>query len=158
LSKAEELVHEETEAVEENVEVEVNAGLEVAIELYRKIKEGKEPSEELLKKIEKEIEIIRNRETITKDSFHEPIEVKGKGKVLMGPPTLTRFEKARITGARTLQLSQGAPPFIQIPKTATTSLDIAMEELDKKVIPITIRRVYPNGDFQNIPIGDFISE
>ena len=73
----------------------------------------------------------------------------------MGPPTLTRFEKARIMGARALQLSLGAPPFIDIPKNATTSLQIAMEELDHRVIPITIRRVQPNGDFQNIPLFNF---
>jgi DNA-directed RNA polymerase I, II, and III subunit RPABC2 len=58
-------------------------------------------------------------------------------------------------GARALQLSLGAPPFIPIPKTARISLDIAMEELEQRVIPITIRRVLPNGDFQNIPIDYF---
>jgi len=73
----------------------------------------------------------------------------------MGPPTLTRFEKARIMGARALQLSLGAPPFIDIPQSATTSLEIAMEELEDRVIPITIRRVNPNGDFQNIPLFNF---
>jgi DNA-directed RNA polymerase I, II, and III subunit RPABC2 len=30
-----------------------------------------------------------------------------------------------------------------------------MEELEQRVIPITIRRVLPNGDFQNIPIEYF---
>ncbi|MDO8640565.1 MAG: DNA-directed RNA polymerase subunit K, partial [Nitrosarchaeum sp.] len=35
------------------------------------------------------------------------------------------------------------------------SLDIAMEELEQRVIPITIRRVLPNGDYQNIPIDYF---
>ena len=33
-----------------------------------------------------------------------------------------------------------------------------MEELEKKVIPITIRRVLPNGDYQNIPIDYFYKE
>ena len=42
-------------------------------------------------------------------------------------------------GARALQLSLGAPPFIPIPKTARISLDISMEELNQRVIPITIR-------------------
>jgi len=74
---------------------------------------------------------------------------------MIGPPTLTRFEKARIMGARALQLSLGAPPFIEIPKTATTSLDIALEELEQRAIPIIIRRKLPNGDFQNIPIDYF---
>ena len=68
---------------------------------------------------------------------------------------LTRFEKARIMGARALQLSLGAPPFIAIPKTARTSLDIAMEELDRRVIPIVIKRKLPNGDYQNLPIDYF---
>ena len=58
-------------------------------------------------------------------------------------------------GARALQLSLGAPTFIAIPETAMTSLDIAMEELDKKAIPITIKRALPNGDYQNIPIDYF---
>ena len=86
---------------------------------------------------------------------HEAIELSADGKILMGPPTLTRFEKARIMGARALQLSLGAPPFIDIPVSAATSLDISMKELEERVIPITIRRVLPNGDYQNIPLFDF---
>ena len=58
-------------------------------------------------------------------------------------------------GARSLQLSLGAPPFIDIPESAVTSLDISMKELEERVIPITIRRVLPNGDYQNIPLFDF---
>jgi len=68
---------------------------------------------------------------------------------------LTRFEKARIMGARALQLSLGAPPFISISKNTSTSLEIAMEELNERLIPIVIRRVLPNGDYQNIPINHF---
>ncbi|MDC8453660.1 MAG: DNA-directed RNA polymerase subunit K, partial [Candidatus Nitrosotalea sp.] len=97
------------------------------------------------------------REIIDIDPIHEPIEYEmtGKGKIVIGPPTLTRFEKARILGARALQLSLGAPPFIPVPKDVATSLDLAYAELEKRVIPITIRRVLPNGDFQNIPIDLF---
>ena len=83
------------------------------------------------------------------------MELTSDGKILMGPPTLTRFEKARIMGARALQISLGAPPFIDIPLSAATSLDISMKELEERVIPITIRRVLPNGDYQNIPLFDF---
>ncbi len=130
-----------------------------AINAYRKIKEGKKEiteKEQIL--LDKECKAIEQREIIEVDSVHEPVEIElaGKGKIQIGPPTLTRFEKARIMGARALQLSLGAPPFIEIPKTARTSLDISMEELDKRVIPIIIRRVLPNGDFQNIPIDYFI--
>ncbi len=106
--------------------------------------------------IDKECEVIKNREIIERDPIHEPIEIiNKKGPVSTGPPTLTRFEKARIMGARALQLSFGAPCFIEIPKNATTSLEIAMEELNKRVIPIIIKRTLPNGDFQNIPLEQF---
>tara|TARA_B000000460_G_scaffold123765_1_gene87157 strand:- start:329 stop:772 length:444 start_codon:yes stop_codon:yes gene_type:complete len=106
--------------------------------------------------IDKECELIQNREIIERDPIHEPIEIiNKKGPVSTGPPTLTRFEKARIMGARALQLSFGAPSFIEIPKNATTSLEIAMEELNKRVIPIIIKRTLPNGDFQNIALEQF---
>ena len=132
--------------------------VEDAITLYRKVREGKnkELTEKEIADIDKECEIIRNRQVITKDLQHKPVEITNKdGLVVTGPPTLTRFEKARIMGARALQLSLGAPVFIEIPKNATTSLEIAMEELKQRVIPIVIKRTLPNGDYQNIPIDQF---
>ena len=75
--------------------------------------------------------------------------------VITGPPTLTRFEKARIMGARALQLSLGAPVFITIPKNIVSSLEIAMEELNQRLLPIVIKRSLPNGDYQNISIDKF---
>jgi len=144
----------------EDVEVETNAGLNKALETYRKLIEKKGDVEPLTEKdqqdLEKKLKEIEEREIIDVVQEHEPVEIPcEKEKITIGPPTLTRFEKARIMGARALQLSLGAPPFIPIPKTARISLDIAMEELDQRVIPITIRRVLPNGDYQNIPIDYF---
>ena len=136
----------------------LDSSVEDAITLYRKVREGnnKELTEKEIANIDKECEIIRNRKVITKDLPHKPVEITNKdGLVVTGPPTLTRFEKARIMGARALQLSLGAPIFIEIPKNATTSLEIAMEELKQRVIPIVIKRTLPNGDYQNIPIDQF---
>jgi len=136
----------------------IDNSVEDAITLYRKVREGKniELTEKEIANIEKECEIIRNRKVITKDVEHKPVEIINKdGLVVTGPPTLTRFEKARIMGARALQLSLGAPIFIEIPENATTSLEIAMEELKQRVIPIVIKRTLPNGDYQNIPIDQF---
>ncbi len=136
--------------------VESDAGLVKALDTYRKLIEAKELTEEQQADLEKKIKEIEGRDIIEADAPHEPKEIPAeKGKITIGPPTLTRFEKARIMGARALQLSLGAPPFIAIPQTASTSLDIAMEELEKRVIPIIIRRVLPNGDYQNIPIDFF---
>jgi DNA-directed RNA polymerase I, II, and III subunit RPABC2 len=144
----------------EDGEVISNAGLNKALDTYRKLIEKRGDSEPLTEKeqqdLEKKIKEIEEREIIDVVEEHEPVEIPcEKGKITIGPPTLTRFEKARIMGARALQLSLGAPPFIPIPKTARISLDISMEELNQRVIPITIRRVLPNGDYQNIPIDYF---
>ncbi len=145
----------EVNSTDESEEIE-NAGLTKALNAYRKLIEAKELTDVEQEALEKKIKEIRDREVIEEDSPHEPEEIPvEKGKITIGPPTLTRFEKARIMGARALQLSLGAPPFIVIPQTANISLDIAMEELDKRVIPIVIRRVLPNGDHQNIPIDYF---
>lgn len=50
----------------------------------------------------------------------------------------TRFEKARIIGARALQLAYGAPPLIKVPADMVNPLDLAELEFEKSVIPITI--------------------
>ena len=149
---------DQSNSIEENDTQSVDGSAEKAIELFRKVREGGrvDISEKEMAEIDKECEIIRNREVITKDLEHEPTEITGKnGQIVTGPPTLTRFERARIMGARALQLSLGAPVFIEIPKNATSSLEIAMEELKQRVIPIVIKRTLPNGDYQHIPIDQF---
>ena len=53
----------------------------------------------------------------------------------------TRFEKARIIGARALQISMGAPSTLaKIPKEVIDPVEIAMLEFDEGAIPITVRR------------------
>ena len=135
---------------------EIDNGLSKAIETYKKIYEEEGMPENEQKKIDGMCEIIRNRDIITQSADHKPVEIKNTtNTITTGPPTLTRFEKARIMGSRALQLSLGAPPFIDFSKNISTSLEIAMEELRQKVIPIVIRRTLPNGDYQNIPIEQF---
>ena len=149
---------DQSNSIEENDTQSVDNSAEKAIELFRKVREGGrvDLTEKEIAEIDKECEIIRNREIITKDLEHEPTEITGKnGQIVTGPPTLTRFERARIMGARALQLSLGAPVFIEIPKNATSSLEIAMEELKQRVIPIVIKRTLPNGDYQHIAIDQF---
>ena len=139
-------------------DAEKDTSTENAITAYRKVREDNisELTEKVIAKIDEECKVIENRETITQDSPHEPTEIiSEKGLVIMGPPTLTRFEKARIMGARALQLSLGAPVFITIPKNTVSSLEIAMEELNQRLLPIVIKRSLPNGDYQNIPIDKF---
>jgi len=135
---------------------EIDTSLETAIETYKKIYGYDEKEEKEQKQIDQQIEIIRKREIITLSEKHEVVEIQNAvNTISSGRLTLTRFEKARIMGSRALQLSLGAPPFIDFSKNTTTSLEIAMEELKQRVIPIVIRRTLPNGDYQNIAIEQF---
>jgi DNA-directed RNA polymerase I, II, and III subunit RPABC2 len=71
---------------------------------------------------------------------------------LVGPPKITRFEKARIVGARALQISMGAPILVEANETYSNPIDIALQELEGGILPITIRRTLPDGTFQDIPL------
>ena len=60
----------------------------------------------------------------------------------------TKYEKARIIGARALQLSMGAPIMIKLTeedliKLRYNTLEIARIEFDKDLVPITVHRVLP---------------
>jgi len=70
----------------------------------------------------------------------------------MAPPTetqnFTKYEKARILGARALQLAMNAPLLLKISeedlqKINYDVLKIAEVELDSGVLPISIRKPFP---------------
>ncbi len=80
-------------------------------------------------------------------------------KVEVGPPKLTRFEKARIVGARSLQISMGAPILLALDENLSAGgtglnspIEIAMKELEEGILPMTVRRTLPDGTFQDIPL------
>lgn len=70
----------------------------------------------------------------------------------IGPPKLTRFERARVVGARALQVSMGAPVLLDLTDPTLSPIDIALMELEEGVLPISIRRALPDGTSQNIPL------
>ncbi|RLE82467.1 MAG: DNA-directed RNA polymerase subunit K [Thermoprotei archaeon] len=72
--------------------------------------------------------------------------------VRIGPLKLTRYEKARIIGARALQISLGAPVLIKLPPHVKDPIEIALLELKAKVLPIIVRRRLPNNTYQDIPL------
>ncbi len=75
-----------------------------------------------------------------------------KNEVAIGPTKLTRFERARIVGARALQIAMGAPILVESPKTRAGPIDIALSELETRILPLTIRRTLPDGTYQDIPL------
>ena len=52
----------------------------------------------------------------------------------------TRFERARIIGARALQVSMGAPVLIDVPEGMNDPIEIAVLEFKERVVPMTVIR------------------
>jgi DNA-directed RNA polymerase I, II, and III subunit RPABC2 len=85
-------------------------------------------------------------------------ETKEENEVSIGPAKLTRFERARIVGARALQIAMGAPIIIEVPEARAGRIDIALLELDTGILPLTIRRTLPNETYQDIPLKWLLQE
>ncbi len=52
----------------------------------------------------------------------------------------TRFEKARMIGARALQITMGAPVLLKLSKEIIDPVKIAELEFEKGVLPISVLR------------------
>lgn len=74
--------------------------------------------------------------------------------VMIGPPKLTRFERARIAGARALQVSLGAPILVELPAKMSDPIDIALVEIKAGILPMTIRRTLPDGSHKDIALAE----
>ena len=66
----------------------------------------------------------------------------------MNPDIFKKYEKARIIGARALQLSIGAPLLLDLKEETLEEIKfnpiaIARMEFDKGILPITIKRPLP---------------
>ena len=53
---------------------------------------------------------------------------------------LTKYEVARLIGARALQLSMGAPPLLKVTSSRTSFIQVAEMENDKGVLPLAVAR------------------
>lgn len=74
--------------------------------------------------------------------------------ITIGPPMLTKYERAKLIGARALQIYHGAPPLVDPSRVG--SLDpviIARYEVDSGILPVTIYRYQKgSGRGQAIPL------
>ena len=110
-------------------------------------------SRELRKKYREVKEYLKNIPKYRKN-LDEETEVKIDSPI--GSIFLTRYEKARIVGARALQISFGAPILIEKPKNMIDPIKIAQLELKSKILPLTLRREYPSGEYADIPINKLL--
>ena len=124
--------HLETEQISKDIDMGTN------LQIDQPIRKSNRPEDEVVTYNEVEFELK---------------EISSENTVLIGPSRLTRFERARISGARSLQLSLGAPSLIRVPNDVRDSITLAVAELDLKALPISIRRILPNGLYQDISIN-----
>lgn len=73
-------------------------------------------------------------------------------------PILTKYERARILGIRAIQISTNAPLFVPITDGDIDPLRIAMRELKARRLPFTIRRVHPDGTYEDWELRELAIE
>jgi DNA-directed RNA polymerase subunit K/omega len=98
-----------------------------------------------------EIEAVSKAEARTKlvTGYEEDNVAQG---IPIGPKWLTKFERARIVGARALQVSMGAPSLIDRKGAPKGRFAFAEAELKQGVLPMTVRRTLPSGESYDIPL------
>jgi DNA-directed RNA polymerase I, II, and III subunit RPABC2 len=69
---------------------------------------------------------------------------------------LTKYEKARIIGARALQISKNAPVMVDIEPGEWDPIKIAEKELIERKIPFIIRRYLPDGSYEDWRVEELI--
>jgi len=57
---------------------------------------------------------------------------------------LTQYEKARVIGARALQLAMDAPPLIKVPQGLLSAVTLSFLEYEKSAIPLRVVRTNEN--------------
>ncbi|ABL87680.1 DNA-directed RNA polymerase, subunit K [Pyrobaculum islandicum DSM 4184] len=96
---------------------------------------------ELLERINKLVELLER--ALVKRDFY--------------PPRLTKYEIARIIGARALQLAMGAQPKIDIRELGTTDpVLIALEEFRRGLLDFIIVREFPDGKAIKIRLRELL--
>ena len=69
-------------------------------------------------------------------------------------PFLTKYERARIIGARAEQLDAGGEAYIPLDETIVNGKTIAWMEFEAKKIPFIISRPFPNGNTEYWHVSD----
>eukprot|EP00928_Gymnodinium_smaydae_P046991 TRINITY_DN31334_c0_g1_i1.p2 TRINITY_DN31334_c0_g1~~TRINITY_DN31334_c0_g1_i1.p2 ORF type:complete len:121 (+),score=34.01 TRINITY_DN31334_c0_g1_i1:98-460(+) len=89
----------------------------------------------------------------------EGVEPEKAPRAAEGPrkttPYLTKYERARVLGARALQISMNAPVCIEL-EGETDPLLIAEKELQQRVVPFVIRRYLPDHTYEDWKVSELL--
>ncbi|KAJ1996674.1 DNA-directed RNA polymerases I, II, and III subunit RPABC2 [Coemansia thaxteri] len=72
-------------------------------------------------------------------------------------PYMTKYERARILGARALQISMNAPVMVELDGESDPYV-IALKELRAKKIPFVIRRYLPDASYEDWRVTELIAD
>ncbi|KAJ2901142.1 DNA-directed RNA polymerases I, II, and III subunit RPABC2 [Coemansia aciculifera] len=72
-------------------------------------------------------------------------------------PYMTKYERARILGARALQISMNAPVMVELDGDSDP-YEIALKELRAKKIPFVIRRYLPDASYEDWRVTELIAD
>ncbi|ORX71503.1 RNA polymerase Rpb6 [Linderina pennispora] len=72
-------------------------------------------------------------------------------------PYMTKYERARILGARALQISMNAPIMVEL-DGESDPYEIALKELREKKIPFVIRRYLPDMSYEDWRVQELIAD
>lgn len=93
------------------------------------------------------------------DDIHKVASAADAGKEGRSLPLMTKYEFDEVIGLRTMHLSKGAPPLVDLPANfkITTNLqlrEIALQELERNRLPYIIKRPMPHGKTEYIRVED----
>ncbi len=63
--------------------------------------------------------------------------------------SFTKYERTRIIGSRALQIAMGAPILITRKQSEIDPIQLAKREVEKGVVPLTIKRILPRNATEN---------
>ena len=114
--------------------------------------EGVDYDENVDKEFEEEEEEGEESEERESQILEQGEEKRGNaitGEARTTTPFLTKYEKARVIGARALQISKNAPILVSLNPGEYDPILIAEKELRESRIPFIIRRFLPDGSYED---------
>ena len=114
--------------------------------------EGVDYDENVDKEFEEEEEEGEESEERESQILEQGEEKRGNaitGEARTTTPFLTKYEKARVIGARALQISKNAPILVSLNPGEYDPILIAEKELRESKIPFIIRRFLPDGSYED---------
>jgi len=95
----------------------------------------------------------------TNSAFDDGDRIRQKSSDRLSRPFLTKYEFNQIISLRTLHLSKGAIPLVELPPDfqIEANMDlrkIALEELLDNKLPYAVKRKMPNGKIENWRLAD----